>query len=339
MKALRTVLVALAILVVAVTLVGLLAPNEYTVSRTAQIEAPQSLIYDYARHFEHYQRWNPWSSKDPNMTSEIKGTDGTVGAVYSWAGNEEVGTGNQEIMQLVANERILSKVNFITPFESSADAAIDIKASGSGSEVSWGFKTRFPFPFNIMGLFMDLDAQVGNDYEKGLQNLKAMTEKIAGNYYNGMEVKEIHFPGRTFVSMNPRDVTAEEMEAFYMENLPAIATFVGEQGGEMDGMPCGLYYRFDDEGGSINMSLGIGVKAPLSNTGSYQNLEIPAGKAIQVDYYGDYNNLPEGHAALDGYLAKHGVDRHTPIIEEYVTDPTTVESPSEVLTRITYLLR
>jgi hypothetical protein len=34
-----------------------------------------------------------------------------------------------------------------------------------------------PYPFNLMGLFMDMEETLGQDLEKGLKNLKRVLEK------------------------------------------------------------------------------------------------------------------------------------------------------------------
>ncbi len=42
----------------------------------------------------------------------IKGVDGTVGAVSAWSGNREVGVGEEEIKKISQNERIDFELRF-----------------------------------------------------------------------------------------------------------------------------------------------------------------------------------------------------------------------------------
>lgn len=37
----------------------------------------------------------------PDRIREYKGTDGTVGFIYSWSGNKDAGQGEKEIMNLI----------------------------------------------------------------------------------------------------------------------------------------------------------------------------------------------------------------------------------------------
>ena len=43
--------------------------------------------------------------------------------------------------------------------------------------VKWSFTGRMPYPFNLMGLFMNMDEMLGKDLSGGLANLKEVLEK------------------------------------------------------------------------------------------------------------------------------------------------------------------
>jgi len=45
------------------------------------------------------------------------------------------------------------------------------------TRVTWGMYGTFPRPMNIMLLFFDLEDAIGNDYETGLNKLKALLEE------------------------------------------------------------------------------------------------------------------------------------------------------------------
>ena len=69
-----------------------------------------------------------------------------------------------------------------------------------------------------------------------------------------------------------------------------------------------------------------------------ESYTIKASKALSVDYYGEYEMIWQAHVAMDAYMAKNNMD-FLVSVEEYVTDPTTVDSPDQVLTRIYYILK
>ncbi len=156
------------------------APKVNTAYRSAVIETPAEAIYPHLASFEKRGAWSPWSAKDPNMTKNVAGTDGAVGAVYSWSGNEAVGSGSEELTKLETNKVVESKLTFKTPYEGNATATIKLDdRKEKGTKVTWkissnndSFMTRM---LSFVGV-INLDKEVGADFEKGLADLKSMVE-------------------------------------------------------------------------------------------------------------------------------------------------------------------
>ncbi|MEJ0104558.1 MAG: hypothetical protein WDO19_19240 [Bacteroidota bacterium] len=48
--------------------------------------------------------------------------------------------------------------------------------AGTGTKVTWGFDTRYPYPMNVMLLFINMDELIGKDYNAGLDKLKRLSE-------------------------------------------------------------------------------------------------------------------------------------------------------------------
>ncbi len=116
---------------------------------------------------------------DPNMKKTFTGTDGTVGFISAWdSDNNEVGKGEQEITKIIEGERVDMQLRFKVPFEAEDYAYMSTEANAdSTTKVKWGFKGAFPYPMNLMGLFMDMEKEVGGDLATGLSNLKTLLEK------------------------------------------------------------------------------------------------------------------------------------------------------------------
>ena len=151
----------------------ILAPKGYEVSRSIVIEKTKPEVYHHLKYLKNHDNWSPWSKKDPNMEKDFSGEDGSVGAISSWDGNKEVGSGEQEITALQKNERIESKLRFLKPWKSESDCYFQLhEEEGSKTKVTWGFSGQNAFPMNIMMLFMNMDKMVGKDFEEGLQGMK-----------------------------------------------------------------------------------------------------------------------------------------------------------------------
>ena len=206
---------------------------------------------------------------DPNMEQSIEGQDGTVGATHKWSGNELVGVGQQKIIAIEENKAIKTKLNFFEPWESEADAYINLASMEDETEVTWGFVSPLPKPMNIMALFMDMEEAVGKDYEKGLNTLKTMVEEKASQYVDGYHIQEIDLPKRNFLTLR-KEVGYEDVPNFLASSYQQIIGVASSLGLERDGMPSGLYYDTDENLTKMDMAAAI----PISS-------EAPAGKDLQ----------------------------------------------------------
>jgi effector-binding domain-containing protein len=105
----------------------------------------------------------------------------------------------------------------------------------------------------------------------------------------------------------------------------------------MDGMPCGLYYVWDEAGKKTDMAFAIPVKTKAEIPG-FLTIELPAGMVLTVDYYGPYEGVGAAHGAIDAYAKANGLKAGAPAVEQYVTDPETEPDPKKWLTKVTYPL-
>lgn len=158
-----------------IAFVGFLLPKKVFIERSVTIQADDQTIWREISDFENFQIWNPWAEKDPNMKVEITGLG--KGSKYAWSGNKNVRTGSMMIIDLYENE----KVDFELKFGQSANpsfSSLIMKKENDGFKISWTLDTDMGNnpAGRYMGLFMD--KFVGQDYEKGLSNLKMRCELI-----------------------------------------------------------------------------------------------------------------------------------------------------------------
>ncbi len=153
--------------------------KEYTVSREVIVNKPKPLVFDYIRLLKNQNEYSVWATMDPDMKKEFRGTDGTSGFVSAWdSENKNVGKGEQEILKVVDGERVDYEIRFIKPFKSISLASMStVLVSDSQTRIEWKFNGKMKYPMNLMLLFMNMNKMVGNDLEKGLQNLKKILEK------------------------------------------------------------------------------------------------------------------------------------------------------------------
>lgn len=337
MKALKIGGIVLLALLGIGLILSLVAPKEMVVERSVVVAAPREVVFKQIATFEKRNAWSPWMKLDPNMKLELTGEDGTVGAISKWQGNDQVGTGQEEFVAITPNERIESKLTFIEPWESQADAWVQLADAEGGTKVTWGIKSPMPMPMNIMALFMDMDAMMGKDFEKGLGDLKSITEKEAASAPTAnYDVMKVEMPVRWFIALR-ETVTMDQITAKYAENLPKVYEAVSKKGIAMDGMPCGLYYVWDESGKKTDMAFAIPVKTKAEIPG-FQTIELPAGTVLTIDYYGPYEGVGAAHGAIDAYINKNGLKAKAgaPAVEQYITDPEKEPDPKKWLTKVMY---
>lgn len=163
-------------IVALVVLLALIAPKNYHLYRSIKIDKPKAEVFAYIKSVKNQDNWSPWKAKDPDMKQEFVGEDGTVGFISKWDGNKHVGTGEQEIMNIVEGQKLETQLRFFKPWKSQSDAYIKTADADGGTEVTWGFAGLNKVPVNIMMLFYNMDKTVGKDFEEGLAKLKNIME-------------------------------------------------------------------------------------------------------------------------------------------------------------------
>jgi hypothetical protein len=153
--------------------------KEYSVERGVVINRPLYAVYDYVKYLKNQIEYSVWAKIDPYMNTEFRGTDGTVGFVWSWdSSDSEAGKGEQEITGVEEGKRIDYEIRFSEPVKSTDKAYISLdRVNDSITNVRWAINGRLKYPVNISFLFIDMDEMLGNDLESGLKNLKAILEK------------------------------------------------------------------------------------------------------------------------------------------------------------------
>jgi hypothetical protein len=179
MKILRITLYALLGILALLLFAALFVKKEYAISREITIAKPREAVFNYVKYLKNQENYSVWSKIDPGMKKEYRGTDGTVGFVSAWDSKvKDAGKGEQEITKITENERIDCELRFIWPMESKDHIYMLTQSlNDSTTRVKWGFDGKMEYPMNLVLLFMNFDAMVGPDLEKGLSSLKELMEK------------------------------------------------------------------------------------------------------------------------------------------------------------------
>jgi len=347
---------ALLLVVIAVTFItSLVLPPKQRVERSIVIHAPAAQVYAQLIKLENINKWSVWNRKDSTVKHILTGTDGTIGAATSWTGDPEIsGDGKIVIRSLNENKKIIHDLVFTKPKEGQAESEFILTETNGATTLTWEFDMATPRPWNIFNLFHSLDKEMGKDFEEGLVLIKAAIESkndepITVRTY---EVAPMNFPATTFALVR-QQIKWSDIASFYAQHLPVIYTeaqkarLTGKnkinevgQANVTQRVPAGLYYSWDELNKQTDMAAAIPVPAgtKLEST-MIQVVDIPASKAVYVNYYGAYDKSADAYSSIDKYLAANNLKQKTPVIEQYITDPAIEKDTTKWLTKIIFLVQ
>ncbi len=164
------------VLVAALLLFAATRPNSFIVERRILIQVPPEKVQPLIADFHRWAEWSPWEKLDPAMKRAFSGPAAGVGATYGWQGNKDVGSGRMEV-KAAALDKVRIQLDFIEPFEGHNTTDFVLAPKDGGTEVRWVMFGPAPFVTKLMGVFVSMDSMIGKDFEKGLAQLKAASEK------------------------------------------------------------------------------------------------------------------------------------------------------------------
>ncbi len=173
---LKKILIAVAVILVVLVIVVAMQPADFRIARSTTISAPAEVVFAHVNDFHKWDAWSPWAKLDPSMKQSYEGSPTGTGAIYSWDGNKEVGTGRMTLTESRANELIRIKLEFLKPFAAVNDTEFTFKPEGNQTAVTWSMTGKNNFMAKGFGLVMNMDKMVGGDFEKGLAQMKALAE-------------------------------------------------------------------------------------------------------------------------------------------------------------------
>jgi uncharacterized protein YndB with AHSA1/START domain len=169
---LKIILVALPIVITVLGLVVTMQSSEFRVVRTATLSAPAQTLFALVNDFHRWEAWSPWERLDPTLERSYSGAPAGVGAVYSWVGNKQVGEGRMTILESHPNNLIRFKLEFLKPFAATHTAEFTFEPEGDRTRVTWNMFGEKNFLSKAIGLFLNMEKMIGNNFEQGLGQME-----------------------------------------------------------------------------------------------------------------------------------------------------------------------
>ncbi len=310
--------------------------DKVQVTRSIKIDRPAKMVFKAVNSMHDFNQWSPWAKLDPNAKYQFAGPANGVGSKMSWQGNEEVGSGRQEIIASNPHEMVKVELYFDGQGDDPSWATYQIKDMGDSSEISWIFDADFKG--NIMGRYfgMMMDRMLGPQYEKGLQNLKTWVESQPVYDFSGFSMENVSAQNVLYVSASGN--TNEDLSAVLAEAYGQVTSFMMTNGITFGGQPMAITRNWENSVWEFDAAIPVDIQSLEGETGDIQLGQTYAGKAVRYVQKGSYDQGEASYALMDAYIKEHELEVNGNPWEVYVNDPTTVPE-SEILTHIYYPIK
>lgn len=164
------------VLVVGFLAIAAMQPDTYRVERSLSMNAAPAAIYAQVIDLHKWDAWSPWAKVDPNAKVTYEGPAKGKGASMHWEGNNEVGVGTMTVSEVKPNSNVKLDLNFEKPMKGTATSEFTFEPEGKGTKVTWAMYGTRDFMGKIVGLLINCDKMIGDQYEKGLASLKEVVK-------------------------------------------------------------------------------------------------------------------------------------------------------------------
>lgn len=174
---LKKIAALVALIIAAFLIFAATRPDTFQLQRSAHMKAPPEKIYVILNDFHQWGGWSPWEKLDPQMKRTYNNVASGKGATYAWEGNSHVGQGSMEITESSAPSKLVLKLDFVKPLEGHNIVEFNLTPAGDGTDVTWAMHGPQPYIGKVLHLVFNMERMVGDQFETGLANLKALAEK------------------------------------------------------------------------------------------------------------------------------------------------------------------
>lgn len=156
-----------------------------------------------------------------------------------------------------------------------------------------------------------------------------------------MEITQTSFGPKRYLAVK-KSIPIQEIANKDMYDLAyaQLFSYLGQHGAAVDGPAAVLYFTWDEAKGMTDIAICVPVSGiEAIDDPDLELVKIPATPAVMGSLHGSYEGLKAAHAEIHSYLKDHDLALTGLAVEEYVTDPMTIQDPSQTITNIYYLAK
>ena len=173
MQSLRKVLTVLFLLMAVLILVGLALPGQWSTEREVRIDAAPADIFPRIADLRQWQDWAVWFEHDPEMETTFSTPSHGVGAHYEWSGNQAVGTGRLDVIDVRPDTSVHVKLD-MSDGRFRATGVLELIPEADATRVRWQLGGELgKDPFARLNRTL-LQNAVGQTLQASLDNLQGL---------------------------------------------------------------------------------------------------------------------------------------------------------------------
>ncbi len=179
MKALKIIGIILAVIVLAALVFIMTLKGEGHLERSITVQVPVEKVFRVANDLAYAKDWSPWFQIDPETKYVFSARTSGVGAKYTWeSDHSDVGTGEQEIIEVKENELVKTRMAFGGMTGTYYASFVLRKINDTTTEVTWTYDGKADAVLEKLFIDYGTEPVLGPVYEQGLASLKAYLEGL-----------------------------------------------------------------------------------------------------------------------------------------------------------------
>lgn len=322
MKIFKIIVIAIAVILGLLILVGLFLPTEMNTEKSIVIETPPNVPYSQVSNLRNMPKWDPWSQLDQNMVTTYEGPLVGVGSKRIWKSKDEnVGVGSMLITKAEQFSFIDSELDFGDQGKATSYYKFEEIEKGK-TKVTWGFHSDIDIP--IMGGYLAaiMEPMIEEEYEKGLKSLKELSESIKNkSNLTGRKISLEKVKAQKMLCISgstSQDVP--NISEKYGYSFDQLMSNIQVNGMEMAGSPVTVTTHWGDNKYEYQNCIPVEeIKGDLS--ASVVERTSYEGTAVRIVHIGPYENLESSYNDIMAYIEQFGFEMVGFPWEVYISDP------------------
>ncbi len=171
------ILIIVAVLIAAFLILAAFQPSETRVTRSTLISAPPAAAFLQVNDLDRWQAVSPYAKMDPKAKTTFTGPRAGKDAALAWDGRR-IGAGRMTVIESQPGRLVRYQLDFLRPFKSTGFAEFTFEPAGTQTAVTWTMHGAKNFLSKAMGLVVNMDRMIGQQFESGLVSIKAAAESL-----------------------------------------------------------------------------------------------------------------------------------------------------------------